>query len=100
MDINLVAAIDSSGYGIVGLNVLQSLVAIGHDVAFFPRNVRGEELTLDVRRAAVVMRGLRRQRVMNMDAPCLRISSEDDMTLFAGRGLPCGLAFFYTTPLP
>jgi glycosyltransferase involved in cell wall biosynthesis len=99
MDINLVAAIDSSGYGVVGLNVLLALTAEGHDVAFFPRSVRGNEPVLGLHDTSVVMRALRRQRQLDMDAPCLRISSEDDMTLFAGRGRRCGLAFFDTTGL-
>ena len=99
MDINFVAAIDSSGYGVTGLNVLKALEHAGHEVAFFPRHVRAHEHRLDLEDTALLMRCLRRQRVMNMLAPCVRISTEDDMTLFAGRGARCGFAFFDTTEL-
>ena len=99
MNINLIAAIDGSGYGIVGLNVLKAFVATGHEVAFFPRHVRREQLTLALDETALLMRCLRRQRTFDTDAPCLRISAEDDMTLFAGRGPRCGLAFIDTTGL-
>lgn len=99
MDINLVATIDSSGYGVTGLNVLKALEHAGHEVAFFPRPVRSHEHRLDLEDTAMLLRCLRRQRGMNMLAPCVRISTEDDMTLFAGRGARCGFAFFDTTEL-
>ena len=97
MNFNLVAALNGSGYGVVGLNVLKALGRAGHDVAYFSRYVRGPELPLELDEVSLVMRCLRAQRTMDMDAPCLRISAEDDMTLFAGRGPRGGLAFFETT---
>ena len=75
---------------VVGLNVLKSLAALGVEVAFFPRPVGGPEPSLDLAEVALIMRCVRRQRTFDMTAPCLRISGEDDMTLFAGRGPAVG----------
>jgi glycosyltransferase involved in cell wall biosynthesis len=99
MNLNVVAAVNGTGYGVVGLNVLKSLAALGVEVAFFPRPVGGPEPSLDLAEVALIMRCVRRQRTFDMTAPCLRISGEDDMTLFAGRGPRGGLAFFDTTGL-
>ena len=97
MNFNLVAAVNGSGYGIVGFKVLEALNRAGCDVAFFPRHVSGPELSLELDEVAMVMRCIKAQRTMDMDAPCLRISSEDDLTLFAGRGPRGGLVRFETT---
>ena len=97
MNFNLVAAVNGSGYGVVGFKVLEALTRAGCDVAFFPKPVHGPELSLELDEVAMVMRCLRAQRTMDMEAPCLRISSEDDLTLFAGRGPRGGLVHFETT---
>lgn len=98
MNVNLVASLSGSGYGVVGLQILKSIEAIDHEVTFFPRTIdRVAPFSLDLRDVALVARCVRRQRDMDISAPCLRISIESDMTLFAGRGPRCGLAFFETT---
>src|SRR5262249_1639435 len=97
MNFNLVAAVNGSGYGVVGFKVLEALDRAGCDVAFFPRQVSGPELSLELHEVAMMMRCIKAQRTMDMYAPCLRISSEDDLTLFAGRGPRGGLVRFETT---
>jgi glycosyltransferase involved in cell wall biosynthesis len=80
------------------LNILKSLDALGHDVVFFPRVVwRTTDLAPDLSDVALILRCMRRHHDIDMAAPCLRISPEAEMTLFAGRGPRCGLSFFETT---
>lgn len=96
--LTLVASIDGSGYGIVGLNVLKALEGVGHAVTFFPRpGAHDAPPNLGLGDIALVMRCRRRGPSLDMAAPCLRISTEMDMTLFAGRGPRGGLPFFETT---
>lgn len=100
MQVNLVAAINASGYGITGFEVLQALAGAGHEVAFFPRLVDGPDpLDLGIDELVLVRQCLRLGRSYNVEAPCLRIASENDMTLFAGRGLRAALTVFETTDL-
>jgi glycosyltransferase involved in cell wall biosynthesis len=69
-------------------------------VAFFPRPVGGaDELVLGIDDVALVRAALRRTRTYEVDAPCIRIAAENDMTLFAGTGTRAGLTFFETTQL-
>jgi glycosyltransferase involved in cell wall biosynthesis len=98
MKVNLVTAVDGSGYGVVGFNLLKGLELLGHEVTLFPRQGGQQEaFALDLADVALVARCRRRQPFLDMTAPCLRISTEFDMTLFAGRGPRAGLAFFETT---
>jgi glycosyltransferase involved in cell wall biosynthesis len=100
MHLNVVAPLNASGYGIVGFEVTRALVRAGHEVALFPRLVGGvDDLVLDIDDMALVRQALRRQRSYEVDAPCLRVSAEGDMTLFAGTGLRAGLTFFETDAL-
>jgi glycosyltransferase involved in cell wall biosynthesis len=100
VDLNVVAALNSWGYGIVGFEVTRALVLAGHDVALFPRPVGGaDELILGIDDLALVRRALRRTRTYDVDAPCIRIAAENDMSLFAGTGPRAGLTFFETTEL-
>jgi glycosyltransferase involved in cell wall biosynthesis len=99
MNLNVVASLNSTGYGLVAMNLLKALHRDRHEISFFHRPVQAPELDLAPEDVALVLRSMRRQRTMDMHAPCLRISSEDDMTLFAGRGARCGLVFFETNRL-
>jgi glycosyltransferase involved in cell wall biosynthesis len=98
VNLNLVTSVDGSGYGIVGLNVLKALERADHPVTLFPRHAKPVARDdLNLADFALLTRCGRRQRTMDMTAPCLRISTEMDMTLFAGRGPRGGLSFFETT---
>jgi glycosyltransferase involved in cell wall biosynthesis len=98
VNINLVTSVDGSGYGVVGFNILKALDARGHEVTLFPRQGgQMDDFVLDLPDVALITRCRRRQPLMDMAAPCLRISTEFDMTLFAGQGPRGGLAFFETT---
>ena len=100
MDLNVVAAVNAWGYGIVGFEVTRALVRAGHSVALFARAVRGaDDLVLDVDDLALMKRARDRSRTFAVDAPCIRIAAENDMSLFAGTGVRAGLTFFETTEL-
>jgi glycosyltransferase involved in cell wall biosynthesis len=99
MDLNVVAAVNSSGYGIVGFEVTRALVRAGHSVALFPRPVRGDDLVLGVDDLALVRQAVQRRLSYEVSAPCIRIASENDMSLFAGTGTRAGLSFCETTAL-
>jgi glycosyltransferase involved in cell wall biosynthesis len=98
MNINVVTMVDDSGYGVVGFHILEQLDALGHDVVFFPRQGGpARDFDRPISEVACIVRFARRQPDMDMNAPCLRITYEGDMTMFAGRGPRCGLSFFETT---
>ena len=100
MELNVVTALNGSGYGIVGFEVSRALTRAGHDIALFPRIVADvEDLRPDLADLALLRRMLRRQRTFEVGAPCLRIAAENDMSLFAGTGLRAGLTFFETDAL-
>ena len=100
MQVNLIASVDDSGYGTAGLGILRGLHDRGVEVALFSRAVGGDRgIALDLDALVQVRTALRAQRDFDPDAPCLRISTEDDMTLFAGRGVRAGLSFFETDRL-
>ena len=98
--LNLVTSISSSGYGVVGVNLLEALETVGCEVALFAIDTTAyRELHLDLSRVMRIQAALRRQARFDPDAPCLRITPEFDMALFAGRGPRAGLTFFETDRL-
>lgn len=100
MHLNVVTALNAWGYGIVGFEVTRALVRAGHEVALFPRPVRGaDDLVLGIDDLALVKQALQRTRTYDVHAPCIRIAAEHDMSLFAGTGTRAGLTFFETTRL-
>ncbi len=95
--LNLVTAVSSSGYGTVGLNLLKALDRAGCEVALFPADGGAfRDLHLSLPEVMLVRAGMRRRTMFPLDAPCLRITPEFDMTLFAGHGPRAGLPFFET----
>jgi glycosyltransferase involved in cell wall biosynthesis len=99
MKLNLVTVLNSSGYGMCGLNLLRALNAADCEVALFVLPAPGFELMLEVDDLALVRRALKRAALYDMRAPCLRLASEGQMTLFAGRGPRLGLTFYETDEL-
>ena len=94
MDLNLIAPINSLGYGQVGTNILKALDDAGVDVSFFPISpIRGE----DVRNKdmyGVLQKTMKQARTPDFDAPCLRIWHQHDMSQFVGRGPKIGFPIF------
>lgn len=95
--LNLVGPINTSGYGIVAFHLLHELADLGVEVALFPtEGGKFPDLELDLGAVMQVKKAVSRQAVYPLDAPCLRITPEFNLTLFAGRGPRAGLCFFET----
>lgn len=95
--LNLVAPINSSGYGIVAFNLLRAFAEEGVDVSLFPTEGGAfPDLQLSLTSIKLLKTAVSRQALYPLDAPCLRLTPEFSMTLFAGRGPRAGLPFFET----
>lgn len=94
--LHLVTVLNGSGYGLVGLNLLRALEGAGQEVCLFPRPQDGFPLQLSIDDVVLVRSAIARQQFFDLNAPCVRLASEFDMGLFAGRGPHCGLSFFET----
>lgn len=90
MDINLLAPICRTGYGVVGLNLLVSLARQKHTVALFPRG--GVEVPPE--HAACVRAAHERQASYNPEAPSVRLAQVWSLSEHVGRGLHCGFPIF------
>jgi glycosyltransferase involved in cell wall biosynthesis len=90
MDINLVAPINQLGYGIVGLNILKSLVSAAHDVSLFVVH-QGEANIHDL---PLVEAAQKRAKFYNPKAPSLRIWHAQDLAMQVGKGLHIGFPIF------
>ena len=90
MDINLLAPICRTGYGVVGLNLLVSLTRQGHRVALFPRG----SVETPPEHAACVKAAHERQAFYNPDAPSVRLAQHFHLFEHVGRNLHCGFPIF------
>ena len=90
MDINLTAPINPLGYGVVGTNVLKSLVAQGHNTALFPLG----QVSANPEDQPVLQACVERQSSFNCLAPSVRIWHQNDLAQHVGGGLRCGFPIF------
>jgi glycosyltransferase involved in cell wall biosynthesis len=92
MKINLLAPINSLGYGVTGLNVLKSLSDLhSQDVSL---NVIGSPSVNNNNDAELVRKCLDKGRFFSYDAPCIKIWHQHDMAQFVGRGKRIGFPIF------
>jgi len=90
MNINFTAPINSLSYGLVGLNVLLSLVKAGHSVAWFPiGQTEAPPETHDTLRAAML-----NGQCPDFDAPSVRLFHENSLAQHVGRGKRIGWPIF------
>lgn len=93
MDINLLGPANQLGYGIATLNILDSLLKMDHDVAFFPiAGVSPREIPADKREA--VKRGEAFAGFYNLGAPSIRIWHQNGLAEHVGNGFKIGFPFF------
>ena len=92
MDINLIAPICNTGYGVVGLNLLLALERLGHVVCLYPRG----RVEADQKYGNIIQRAIDRRIRPNLDAPAVTLSqhAEPELLLTMGRGLSCGFVIF------
>ncbi len=90
MDINLLAPICRTGYGVVGLNFLTALSRQQHAVALFPRG----PIAAPPEHALVVKSAYERQAFYNPKAPSLCLAQQLHLAEHVGHGLHCGFPIF------
>jgi glycosyltransferase involved in cell wall biosynthesis len=88
MHLNLVAPINQLGYGVVGYNVLKSLLA-NHDVSYFAIGKPSWDSDLTFVKGAI-----ERAQSFNKDAPSIRIWHQNDLAMFPGGGQRIGWPIF------
>jgi glycosyltransferase involved in cell wall biosynthesis len=91
MNLNVIAPICGTGYGIASLNLIKALAQRGHTPALFPQG----QITLDNQADAYIIQGaVNRQETFDYNAPCLKIWHQFDLASFVGRGPSLGFPIF------
>ena len=91
MNLNLMAPINQLGYGVAGLNILKALQSQGLNVSFFPI---GQPQVVTQEDAEAVKRGMEAAKLFDVNAPCVRMWHQHDMSQFVGRGRHIGFPIF------
>ena len=89
MDINIIAPVNSLGYGVVGTNVTKYLSKIANVALWTIGNAEVSEKDVSVLRECVSNASF-----PNFSAPCVRIWHQHDMSQFVGRGARVGFPIF------
>jgi len=93
MNINLVAPINSLGYGVVGFNVLKHLSIAGHNVALFP--IGDAHFDGSVESKKLIESAINNSHFYDRSAPSIRIWHQHQLDLFpCGNGLKVGWPIF------
>jgi glycosyltransferase involved in cell wall biosynthesis len=90
--INLMAPINNLGYGVVGYNILRSLVLSNNIVCYFP--IGDIEWEGDEQTKQIITGTMRNARTFAHHAPSVKIFHQNEMALFPGRGLRVGWPIF------
>ena len=88
--INIITPINQLGYGIAGLNIAKAINDTV-DVALWPI---GQPEVTTREDADIVSSMIKRSRMPDFDAPCIRIWHQHDMSQFVGRGEQIGFPIF------
>lgn len=90
MNLNVLAPVNSLGYGVAGLNFLSNMHKLGHKVSYFPiGNPQAEPQHHDAIRAMV-----ENAKSFDCNADCLRIWHQNDMAMRVGVGTMYGMPIF------
>ena len=87
---NIIAPINSLGYGVAGLNLLKSL-STKTKVSLWPISQPQVSTQED---ANVVQAAMNNAQTPDWNAPCIRIWHQHDMSQFVGHGLKIGFPIF------
>jgi len=88
--VSIVAPINQLGYGVAALNILKSLSEIT-DVSLWP--IGNPQLT-NKKDIDVYNRAVENAKFFDVDAPCIRIWHQNDMSQFVGNGERIGFPIF------
>ncbi len=92
MNLNFVAPVNTLSYGYTSLNLLKSLASLDTSVALFPISDKIE--VTNQSDADVIQQALSNARLFDVDASCIRLWHQHDMSQFAGRGPRIGFPIF------
>jgi glycosyltransferase involved in cell wall biosynthesis len=90
MDLNLMAPVNSLGYGVVSLNLLKALSKENVNVALWPIG----QIEIHEEDREVVQTAINNSKLFNPEAPSLRIFHQFDMGPRIGYGQAFGYCFF------
>lgn len=88
--INILSPINQLGYGITGLNIVKSLSSIT-DTALW---CIGQPQVTSQEDADIISKCINNSKFFDINAPCLRIWHQHDMSQFIGKGLRIGFPIF------
>lgn len=93
MDINLTCRINNTSYGLVGINLLKSLVEQGSEATLWP--IEDEDrLQAEPQYFDIIREALSKRRRYNVSAPSVRLSYPNDLAQHVGHGPHVGLTLF------
>jgi glycosyltransferase involved in cell wall biosynthesis len=90
MNVNLIAPINSLGYGVSGQNISHALTQAGATVSLFPIG----PIEVEEGRKTLIEELKANASEFDTNAPCLRIWHQNDLAEFVGRGLHIGFPIF------
>lgn len=90
MNLNLLAPINTLGYGVAGLNILKGLVKTGNNVALFPINMEIQNQD-DV---PILQESMNRQDFYDCTAPSIKIWHQNRLAECVGKGQRIGFPIF------
>lgn len=90
MKINLTCPVNSLGYGVVGLNVILALEALGHEVAWWPIG----QVEAPPEHHPTLTRCVKRAEFFGSAAPSIRLYHQFSLDQHVGMGLHVGFPIF------
>jgi len=90
MNINFIAPLCFTGYGVAGQNISKALVKDGHNVAFWP--IGGTSFHQEDQ--DIFQKIANNQKEYDANAPCVRLWHQFQLDQFVGRGLHIGYPIF------
>lgn len=82
-ELNLLAPVNTLGYGVVGFNILKAMVERGWNIALFPK---GNDHGRSESEAMLIFSATTQARFFHYDAPCLNIWHQFNLCDRVGRG--------------
>jgi glycosyltransferase involved in cell wall biosynthesis len=90
MDISIITPINSLGYGKAGVQTVDALVTQGHEVSLFPMG----KIECHPRFNNSIRNCLHNAETFSVNAPCIRIWHQHDMSMFVGKHVHIGFPIF------
>jgi len=92
MNINFMSAINTTGYGTCGMNILSELILLGEKVSFF--NVTSGIECYSQDEVNIITLAVNNAENYDINAPCLQLWHLPHINMFVGRGPKIGFPIF------